>query len=294
MNGSILLTGATGFLGSNLLKKLIANNYDVIILKRSFSNTFRIRKFANKVKYYNVDQIKIKTVFDNQIEMIIHCATDYGRNEASLLSVIESNLVLPLNLLEFGRKKGVSYFVNTDTILDERINDYSLSKHQFKEWLKSRSLDVRCINIALEHFYGPFDNKSKFVSYIISNLLTGVPSLALTPGEQKRDFIFIDDVIDAFMKIISNADCLSKRFVNYEIGTGNPISIREIVQLIKLIVNNNTTILDFGAIPYRENEVMKSAANITEIRKLGWNPQFALEEGLRTTIMLEKRGMKAK
>ena len=291
MNDLILFTGATGFLGSNLLRKLIADQRDIIVLKRSFSNTCRILDVLDRVKYYDIDQIKIESVFSNKIDMVIHCATDYGRENTDLKSIIDSNLILPLQLLELGRKNGLTSFLNTDTILDKRISDYSLSKSQFKEWLESRSRDMICVNIALEHFYGPFDNKSKFVSNIIGNILNGIPQVALTEGKQKRDFIFIDDVIDAFTLIIRNVATLRKGFLNYEIGTNQSFAIRELVELIKRIANNDNTILNFGAIPYREHEVMESKADISEIRKLGWEPKTSIEEGLRITIESEKRGI---
>ena len=85
----------------------------------------------------------------------------------------------------------VKYFLNTDTFLDRRINFYSLSKKQFLEWLKLYSKDLVCANLVLEHFYGPEDDASKFVSFVIQSLLKNVSSLDFTPGDQKRDFIFM-------------------------------------------------------------------------------------------------------
>lgn len=202
--------------------------------------------------------------------------------------MLESNLILPLQLLQFSRQHGVKCFINTDTILDKRVNSYSLSKGQFKEWLKRFAEDLCCVNVALEHFYGPLDDHTKFVTFVIHNLLDGVRSIPLTLGEQKRDFIFIDDVVNAFMAIIMHVDKLANHYYQYEIGSGRNITIREFVELAKSLIKDCPTQLDFGALPYRDNEVMESHVAIAGIRKLGWNPAVRLEEGLRRTIEVEK------
>jgi CDP-paratose synthetase len=283
------MTGATGFLGSNLLKKLIHANYNIIVLKRSFSNTFRISDSVHKIKYYNIDETNPEDIFtENKIDIILHCATNYGRREIDPSSLIQANLTMPLQLLELAKKNRVSCFINTDTILDKRVSHYSLSKSQFREWLGLYAQELICINVALEHFYGPHDDNSKFVPYIINNILNNVNKIDLTQGKQKRDFIYIDDVVSALVMIIKNIGKFKKGFLNYEIGTGKSVEIQKLVRLVKKIAENNNTILNFGALPYRENEIMNSKANITEIGKLKWKPEFTLEEGLQRTISIEK------
>ena len=290
---NILITGATGFLGSNIIKELITENYNVIALKRSFSNTYRIDDIADNINSYNIDQISLENIFaENKIDTIIHCATNYGRRDIEPLSLIQANLTMPLQLLELGKKTRVNCFINTDTILDKRVSYYSLSKNQFREWLELYAKEMICLNVALEHFYGPYDDNTKFVSYIIESILNNAKKIDLTEGEQERDFIYIDDVVDAFITIIKNIENLRKGFLRYEIGTGQSIKLKNFVKLVKSIVQNNDTVLNFGAIPYRENEVMSSKADITEICKLKWKPKYTLEEGLLRTISMEKDKIK--
>lgn len=289
MKKTILMSGATGFLGSNILKALLNRNYNLIILKRSFSDVWRIKDIIEKVKYFNLDEIPIEEMFQNvDVDIILHCATNYGRGEKDLFNIIEANLLMPLRLLEIGKKNGVKCFINTDTILDKRVNYYSLSKSQFKSWLDMNSDNLICINVPLEHFYGPFDDKTKFVSFVIDKILSDAEAIDFTKGEQKRDFIYIDDVVDAFGKMIDNAFNLRDGFYNYEIGTDKPVEIRQLVNMIKKISGNSKTKLNFGAIPYRKNEIMLSKVNITEITKLGWEPRYSLKEGLSITIKKEK------
>ncbi len=283
------MTGGTGFLGSNLLKRLVYGDYRIILLLRSVSNIWRIRDSIKSVESVNLDEKRLEDTFNHKkIDIIIHCATNYGRKEIDDISILEANLILPLKLLQLGAKTGVSCFVNTDTVLDKRVSHYSLSKSHFKEWLNEYSQKMACINVALEHFYGPFDDESKFVSFIIRSIVNNVQDIDLTEGKQKRDFIYIDDVVDAFIKVIEFHRETKSGFYQYEIGTSRTTEIREFVSLVKQMSKNHSTRLNFGAIPYREHEVMESHVDISAITKLGWKPKYSLEEGLRKTIYLEK------
>lgn len=285
----ILITGATGFLGSNLVKRLIGKDHQIVALKRSFSNNFRLEGYIKHIKFYDIDIIDVEQVFEeNVFNLVIHCATDYGRREALPLKIIEANLILPLRLFQYAVYHGIDAFINTDTILDKRVNSYSLSKKQFLDWLSIYSDNLKVFNIAIEHFYGPVDNKTKFISKLIDDLLRGVESVDLTMGEQKRDFIFIDDVIEGFLLIIDNIDKFGKGMHFFEIGSGESVSIKEVALLIKKLCNNERTYLDFGAVPYRENEIMESKVNIELLKELGWMPKVKLEDGLRATIDLER------
>ena len=87
---TILLTGATGFLGSNLLKAFVKNGYQVVILKRSFSDTGRIKELIDQTPYFNVDQHGIEKAFASyKFDTIIHCATSYGRKNSEPLRLIQ-------------------------------------------------------------------------------------------------------------------------------------------------------------------------------------------------------------
>lgn len=285
----VLITGATGFLGSSVLKQLISDGFEISIIKRSTSNLFRLKGFENVFSAYNIDENSIDECLSIvKPQIVIHCATDYGRKNVEPSVIIDANLILPLKLLELCRKYNVQCFINTDTYLDKGINYYSLSKKQFGEWLNTYSKDLICVNIILEHFYGPFDDKTKFVSYIIDKFLSNQEAIDLTLGDQKRDFIYVDDVVSAFLCVIKNLPQMKKGIYNYGIGTNQQIKIKDLVLLAKKTTQNTKTKLNFGAIPYRINEIMDSDIDTTEIRKLGWKPEYSIEAGLEKMINLEK------
>jgi CDP-paratose synthetase len=289
-NKRVLITGATGFLGSHLLKRLVEDGNEVSILKRSTSCLFRLKGLEHQYHAYNIDEIAIETCVEMvRPGMVVHCATDYGRKNVDPSVIIEANLTLPLKLLEVCPKYQVKCFINTDTYLDKRINYYSLSKRQFKEWLTTYSNDLICVNIILEHFYGPFDGHTKFVSFIVEQLLLGVPEINLTFGQQKRDFIYIDDVVNSFGLVLQHVDQLSNALYDFGIGTNVQIKIKDLVELAKKLSGNTITRLNFGAIPYRENEIMDFDIDTKAIRDLGWRPAYAIEKGLEKMIHLEKQ-----
>lgn len=293
MKPTILLTGATGFLGSSLLKSLMLNDYDVVVLKRSFSDVRRIEWALDRITYYDLDKVELYSIFEkHSFSMVLHCATDYGRKAVDSTQLVEANLILPLHLLQLTVKFNIRVFINTDTILDKRVSEYSLSKKQFVEWLKIYSDRCVCLNLALEHFYGPDDDQSKFLSYIVFQLLKQVKSIDLTAGEQKRDFIYIEDVVDAFLLIIKSLDSKKYGFSELQIGTGKTIHIKDLVERIAVLAQNNKTQLMFGALPYRKNEVMESIIDLTVIKQLGWQSKTSLLDGLKKTIDYEREKLK--
>lgn len=285
---TILITGGTGYLGSNIARAL-CDDYQVIILKRSFSPIKRIEKIISKIELFNIDEINLKNVFLNKkIDAVLHCATHYGRKSKDPLEIVEANLVLPLTLLNLAKANAVSCFINTDTILDKGINAYSLSKSQFSDWLRILAVDIVCVNMELEHFFGPLDDSSKFVTHLIHSILKGENEIRLTKGEQKRYFVYIDDVVNAFKLIIEESSTLSKGYHSFQIGSPQGISIRAFVETIKRLAGNESTFLNFGAIPYRDKEVMDPDLDISLLMKLGWSIDIPLEEGLQMTIAAEK------
>lgn len=280
MKKSILLTGATGFLGSHLVKKLLKERQDVVILKRSFSDISRIAQDLDRLKVYDVDRIsELEQIFQDQhIDVIIHTATCYGRNNESIQQIVDTNLGFSLRLLETAVSFHASVFLNTDTFFNtgtihsKYLNGYALSKKQFSEWGKQFASmgKIQFIDAALEHMYGEGDSKLKFVTFLVESLLTA--------GEQKRDFIYVGDVVEAYWHIFTHLDS-TKPYQRYEVGTGKATSIKEFAIKAKELLHSRTK-LNFGAVPYKEGEIMDSRADISDLQTLGWKPDVDIEKGI--------------
>jgi CDP-paratose synthetase len=291
MTEKILLTGVTGFLGSHLASAFLAAGYKVLALKRSTSSLRRIETIVDRITLIDIDSLDFDELFmkHGTIDVVIHTATSYGRVTEPVNEIFAANTFFPLRLLEASSRAGIKVFMNTDTILDQYLNPYSLSKNQFLQWGKffSNHKKIKFINIRLEHFYGPADDTSKFSAYVLNQCLANVSELELTLGEQKRDFVYIDDVVTAYLVILKKVASFKKTFREFEVGSGNSISIRSFVNIVHRLTGSKTKLI-FGVIPYRAGEVMHSKADISELTSLGWKCQYDLMAGLNKVIEQER------
>ncbi|MCL4480233.1 MAG: NAD-dependent epimerase/dehydratase [Candidatus Thermoplasmatota archaeon] len=292
MKKYILLTGATGFLGSHICHELIRNGYNVIALKRSFSNIWRIKDILHEIRVYDIDKEDLKVAFTtNKVDTVIHTATNYGRGSKSFLDVFESNVSFPLKLLNLSLEHNVNSFLNTDsflnrdTIIYEYLNFYSITKKQFVEWLRVVSGRLRVFNIRLEHLYGEMDDDKKFIPMLILKFLNNSKSIKMTAGDQERDFIYVKDVVRAYIDILQRKDSFDLGFHEYSVGSGESVKIKDVVLMLKKLSCNEVTKLKIGEIPYRKNEIMYSKADLEKIRnEIGWSHKYSLKEGLQKTL----------
>jgi CDP-paratose synthetase len=285
---TVLLTGATGFLGSHLLNALLSKGYKVVILKRSTSDIWRIKDINKKFASYDVDTQPIELAFKEQhIDAVIHTACHYGRNAESMTQIFESNLIFGLRIIDECLKFNIGTFINTDTLLQKHLNIYSLSKKQFVECLKQASKFIQIANLKLEHIYGPKDDATKFVPWVLTQLEANVSDINLTLGEQERDFIYIDDVVSAYLTVLEKSPGLTN-FIEFDVGTGKLVSVKSFLQNLKKIYEDSfglrNTKLNFGAIPYRDGEMMTVEINNQKLIDLGWFPLTNVEHGLKKTI----------
>lgn len=281
---TVLITGINGFLGSHLAADL-KNNFKVVGLTRE-----KTIGNENGVKLYSWESREADRVFsENEIYCVIHCATVY-RGDVS--RQLETNLLMPVRIFELSQKSGTKVFINTDSFFNVResrysyLPEYTLTKRQLLEWLKLKAGSCKVVNMKVFHMYGEKDSPEKFIPSITYKLLNNEIEIDLTSGEQKRDFIYIEDVVKAFRIIME--ENLTENFTEYEVGTGVSTSIKELVELLKELTHSKTE-LNFGAIPYRENEFEEIIADNSKLKKSGWESEHSLRSGLARMIDKLKR-----
>jgi CDP-paratose synthetase len=296
-NKRILLTGATGFLGSHLLQSLITNNYDVVVLKRSTSDTWRIKNLLKDIECIDVDERSISKAFvSKQIDAVIHTACHYGRDGESASTVTKTNVLFSLLLLEASVKNNVPTFFNTDSFFNvgskpqKYLEYYSLTKKHFVDWLNIFGDNINIVNMQLQHVYGPNDNENKFATWLLKSMLANIDSIPLTLGNQLRDFIYVGDVVSAFMYRLDMPNKKTSEY--YNIGTGKLSTVRMFVETMKLELELYLGVdikpkLGFGDLITKGSEIDEPKFDSVKSMSLGWHPKYSLKDGLQKTIETE-------
>jgi len=308
----VLITGATGFIGSHLARRLASESIEVGIIKRDNSDTWRIKDLLGKLATYDVDirdtRNIARAVADFKPQAICHLATYYTMEhqpqEIPLLA--DTNYLGTLNLLEAAKESSVRLFVNTSTCFVYKesndklaenaplspLNLYALTKIHAEQACThyAEKYGLRAISFRIFPPYGPSDHERRLIPYSIKSLLEGkIPKM--TTGNQRWDFIYVDDIVDAYFKVLSAPE-LPHRHEIFNIGTGHTVSIREVAARIREITGA-TAEPDWGAVPHRSNEVWHTCADISKVVKtLGWHPKTPIiGEGLERTVeWYQRRG----
>lgn len=298
---SVLITGGAGFIGSNLVRKLIELNYEVNLILKKSSDLWRIKDILNKVKIYHVDLLNkkklTKIVSKINPNFIIHLATYSNyRRETGVEEMVDINIKGTLNLLLASKNIDYDVLVNTgssseygiknnpmkETDILEPISFYAATKssvtllcHVFSKEYKKSIVTLRPFSV-----YGPYEEKDRFVPTIIKAVLKN-KTIKITPGNQRRDFMHVKDVVDIYIKTLSYGKKLSGQILN--VGTGIEKTNDEVVRLLFKVTGKKVKIKK-GAFPKRIWDTPHWVADISKTKKLlRWKPKFILEKGLWET-----------
>ena len=281
-------------MGSKILKKLVEHNEHVIVLKRSTSDTRRVKECLDKCSWYDIDKVALESVFDKEHpEVIIHCAASYGRSGTDTVKVVESNLLFGIQLLSLAKQYQCEYFINTGTFAFKQIEpegkieqpiymaDYTLSKYQFVRWGEAFATmgGICFITMDLEHIFGEDDDEGKFILMLEQKFSSRETSVDLSDGMQLRDYIYTDNVVDAYMCVLEHRKEL-KGFQRFQVGMGEPVSLKDFVLMMKEVSGSDIS-LEFGKRPRNDNEPACSVADISALKKLGWKPTVDRKEGIK-------------
>jgi len=276
---TILLTGATGFIGSHLLKKFISDDYNLIILKQSNSDIRRVEKYMQSIKYYNIDSIKLEDIFkENNIDIVVHCASSFSQNR---MNIVNFNIKFSLEIFSLSIEYH-SKFINLDsTSYYYRKNLYSQSKKIFRDIITTLGFE-NTLNLPIELVYGYDENKERFLPTQINNLLHNY-SIDMTKGHQIRNVIHIDDLVNAISFILKDIDVIIKDNREIFLASDDNVKIKDLMLILKKMTNSSS-VINFGAIAYAEREEENTMVNNNVLKKIGWSPKVDLEIGLSRKI----------
>lgn len=290
---NLLITGATGFLGSALVRHWLYEGNTITVLSKPSSSLKRLTGMEQslQIAHFTSDNDVIQLVQDTRPDVIVHNACVYGRRGETAPQILDVNVRLGLLLIQgtLLTKGNRISFINTSSVLDPAVSIYAMSKQHFSQWgsalAKQNSSRLQFIDVRLQHMYGPGDDIDKFFGLVLHSCQCNQDALALTEGRQRRDFIYIDDVVRAYDTIAKNLNAFSDAD-QIDVGSGEAPTVRHFVETIHSLTGSRTK-LQFGALPYRENEAMFSQADLHRMRGLGWEPEYDLEKGIRKTIYLD-------
>jgi nucleoside-diphosphate-sugar epimerase len=280
---AVLVTGATGFVGGHVVRTLAAAGWQIHAVKRPTSDVSGLTGLATFHDVHDLPQDLFSCV-----QAVVHAATNYGRGEDPPSTLAADNTHFPLRLLERAVAAKVPRFINTDTCFTtdyKYLRPYTLSKKQFVQWgrILCDGSGTKFVNLVLQHPYGPGDRPTKFVPAMIRECLTSTGEIKLTPGEQRKDFVYVGDVAEAYRVVLETAADLPAGFSEFEVGSGAAIPIRQFVETVHKLTKSRAK-LNFGGLQYRDGEILFSQASIERLAALGWSPVTSLEDGLARTI----------
>lgn len=276
----IVLTGATGYLGSHLAQRLTGKNHTLGCIVRHQERLGYLEPLREKVQLLLVDHLEDEMASFHP-EIIIHTACTYSRGNNTERDVLEGNLFFPLRVMQAARDVGINRWINTDTLLLPTLNSYAFAKNQFSQWgaYYAGKGEFAFVNLILEHFYGPDAPEEQFLPWVIKKLACNAP-LELTAGTQRRDFVYIEDVQDVYEAMLQYP--VKDVYTEIEVGTGEAPTIREVVEYLKTIMHSSSK-LHFGSVPMRDGEP-SSHCNPEKMRRLRGCDALNWKTGLRFVV----------
>lgn len=301
---TIFLTGATGFIGSHLLKRLIKEGCNVHISFRKNSSLWRIEDFKEKFVHHTIDLTDFEAVKSmiQQIkpDVIFHLAAygvDYRQQD--IHQTIDVNINASVNLFEAFFLNNGNRFIHTGSCFEygqkkilisegdflDPTSVYGASKASSVHLLSSIAKDMQSRELVILRpfgVFGEYESLHRFVPQVIDKLKCE-HIVQMTFGEQIRDYIYIDDLIDAY--ILAAVVPMENKVEIINIGSGKGISMKDFASMISQQLGTSNDLLQFGALPYRPDEMMYLVASIDKAKSmLEWEPKVSIEKGLEYTI----------
>jgi len=309
-----LVTGGTGFVGSNIIKELVERKWEVYALVRKNSslgykrlNVIKNIKFIYAEELFknnceNLNELDLRNSKFNstmpQFDVCFHLAA-YGVDyrEQNINKIIDGNIKFTMDVLKFCKinktKKVIitgscfEYGVNESKRLNEenKLNPqsyYSIAKVACENMasLYAKTNNIKLITIRPFGSFGEGEGVHRFVPQLMKSVILN-ENMNMTAGEQVRDYLYIKDLVEAYITLSVKDVPL---YEAYNVCSGVEIKIKDLAIEVAKITNNSLKLFNFGAVPYRKNEVMHFVGDNSKIKKYtDWTPKYTLEEGLTRT-----------
>src|SRR3990167_4012777 len=310
-NLNVLVTGATGFIGSNLVMVLLQKGAKVSILKRPKSSVWRLKDILTRIKILDADlrdkhhlQLAIKKS-DSKVIFHLAACVNRGQSVHLLKENLDTNLIGTINLVNCFINKDIRSFVNTGTCdeygdnpvpfnekqRENPLSPYAASKVAASHYCQMLTRTTGLPIITLRPFltYGPYQTGEMLIPDVVTSCLKSLPIQA-TPGQQTREFHYISDIVDGFLLAATNKKAIGEII---DLGTGEEHTVKEVIEMIVELTEYPLK-WKLGNLPYRENEMFRFYCRGEKAKKLlKWRSKTSLKDGLIKTIEWHKKFSKS-
>lgn len=296
-DGPVLVTGATGFLGGQLAARLRGEGAEVIGTSRgrAYSSRGATVEAVDLRTQQSVDELFARCRFAE----VYHLAA-YGvrSDESDVTEAIGMNTLAAANLARAAIANGVSRFVYLGTAYEYAAQDRPVDESAPVKPVNLYGAAKAAASLLLDYFfraeglplitlrafaaYGPGEKPPKLIPFVCSQALDNQP-VSLTSGNQVRDYLYVDDLIEGVLAAREKA--LPGSVYNLGAGVDNAITIRSLVELVLRAAGRPATLCQFGTMKPRRQEPLLLAADIARAKsELGWQPRIPLHEGIQRTV----------
>ena len=288
---SVLITGISGYIGSNLARFFLNQGWQVSGIIRTTSNLHLLNDVKDKITLTIYDgkvEPLTKFMHDFQPSLVIHLATLFivEHQPRDISNLINSNILFPTHLLEAMTKNNVTKLINTSTSWQHYNNEiynpaylYAATKEAFEKiaafYIEAHNLN--CITLELFDTYGPSDPRKKLIN-LFKQYAKSQKTLQMSPGEQEIDLVYINDIIDAYNTAYQLLNSNKIKNEKFSIASGNPKKLKDIALTYEKIFNTKLNIV-WGGKPYRTREIMKCWNKGKTLPN--WSPKYSLKQGLQ-------------
>lgn len=295
-----LVTGATGFIGANLVRALVDEGVDTLAVVRPGSeNHWRIKAVKNQIQTVEADLLESQSletmVRDKNPDYFFHLASygTYPFQQTDTKRILETNLIGTANLFKAAVKSGFKKFIavgssseygrkdkpmREDDLLEPE-NAYGVSKAAASLFLLAEASSKRLPVVIFRPFsvYGPWEEPSRLFPTIIKKALSG-QNLELAAPDIARDYVYVDDIVEAFLKSMGN-DKVDGQVIN--LCSGRQTTLKQVVDSLLKVTGSKSEPL-WGAHKGRSYDASIWVGDGKKAKELlGWTPETNLEEGIK-------------